>query len=117
MAGGRGGEHLGHDPHRTHLADDLTDAYRALTRRPRAHPRRVDPVLMTTALTDELSRTTPTKACCRRAETITLGQMMDPPMTIDAVAGRIRRLLALADNTARRTGIPDHNRAVTAGVR
>ncbi len=87
MAGGRGGEHLGHDPHRTHLADDLTDAYRALTRRPRAHPRRVDPALMTTALTDELSRTTPTKACCRRAETITLGQMMDPPMTKDAVAG------------------------------
>jgi len=29
-------------------------------------------VLMTTALTDELSRTTPTTACCRRAETITL---------------------------------------------
>ncbi len=36
-----------------------------------------------------------------------LGQMMDPPMTKDAVAGRIRRLLALADTTARRTGIPD----------
>ncbi len=39
---------------------------------PRAHPRRVDPVLMTAALTDELSRTTPTNACCRRAETIIL---------------------------------------------
>ena len=36
-----------------------------------------------------------------------LGQMMNPPMTKDAVAGRIRRLLALADTTARRTGIPD----------
>jgi len=36
-----------------------------------------------------------------------LGQLMNPPMTKDAVAGRIRRLLALADNTARRTGIPD----------
>jgi len=36
-----------------------------------------------------------------------LGQMLNPPMTKDAVAGRIRRLLALADNTARRTGIPD----------
>jgi len=36
-----------------------------------------------------------------------LGQMMDPPMTKDAVAGRIRRLLAVADNAARRTGIPD----------
>jgi len=36
-----------------------------------------------------------------------LGQMLNPPMTKDAVAGRIRRLLALADNTARRSGIPD----------
>ena len=41
-----------------------------------------------------------------------LGQMMDPPMTKDAVAGRIRRLLALADNTARRTGIPDTTTAL-----
>ena len=29
-------------------------------------------MLMTAALTDELSRTTPSTACCRRAETITL---------------------------------------------
>ncbi len=36
-----------------------------------------------------------------------LGQMLNPPMTKDAVAGRIRRLLALADATARRSGIPD----------
>jgi len=36
-----------------------------------------------------------------------LGQMLNPPMTKDAVAGRIRRLLAVADNAARRTGIPD----------
>ncbi len=36
-----------------------------------------------------------------------LGQLMNPPMTKDAVAGRIRRLLAFADTTARRTGIPD----------
>ena len=42
-----------------------------------------------------------------------LGQMMNPPMTKDAVAGRIRRLLALADNTARRTGIPDTTTALT----
>jgi len=42
-----------------------------------------------------------------------LGRMMDPPMTKDAVAGRIRRLLALADATARRTGIPDTNTALT----
>ncbi len=42
-----------------------------------------------------------------------LGQMMDPPMTKDAVAGRIRRLLALADTTAHRTGIPDTTAART----
>ncbi len=41
-----------------------------------------------------------------------LGQMLNPPMTKDAVAGRIRRLLALADNTARRTGIPDTTTAL-----
>ncbi len=42
-----------------------------------------------------------------------LGQLMDPPMTKDAVAGRIRRLLALADTTAHRTGIPDTTTALT----
>jgi len=45
-----------------------------------------------------------------------LGQLMDPPMTKDAVAGRIRRLLALADNTAHRTGIPDTTAALTPGM-
>ncbi len=42
-----------------------------------------------------------------------LGQLMNPPMTKDAVAGRIRRLLALADTTAHRTGIPDTTTALT----
>ncbi len=42
-----------------------------------------------------------------------LGRMIDPPLTKDAVAGRIRRLLALADATARRTGIPDTATALT----
>jgi DNA-binding protein WhiA len=35
-----------------------------------------------------------------------LGQLADPPMTKDAVAGRIRRLLALADKRAMDLGIP-----------
>jgi len=35
-----------------------------------------------------------------------LGQLADPPMTKDAVAGRIRRLLALADKKAEDLGIP-----------
>jgi DNA-binding transcriptional regulator WhiA len=42
-----------------------------------------------------------------------LGQLMNPPMTKDAVAGRIRRLLALADTTARRSGMPDTTTALT----
>ncbi len=36
-----------------------------------------------------------------------LGQLADPPMTKDAIAGRLRRLLTLADDTAHHTGIPD----------
>lgn len=36
-----------------------------------------------------------------------LGSLADPPMTKDAIAGRIRRLLALADKRAQDLGIPD----------
>ncbi len=36
-----------------------------------------------------------------------LGQLHDPPLTKDAVAGRIRRLLATADKKAVELGIPD----------
>lgn len=35
-----------------------------------------------------------------------LGQHADPPMTKDAIAGRIRRLLAMADKRASDLGIP-----------
>jgi DNA-binding protein WhiA len=42
-----------------------------------------------------------------------LGQLADPPMTKDAVAGRIRRLLSLADRAAHETGIPDTHSALT----
>lgn len=41
-----------------------------------------------------------------------LGRRADPPMTKDAVAGRIRRLLALADKTAEDRGIPDTEASV-----
>ena len=37
-----------------------------------------------------------------------LGQLADPPMTKDAVAGRIRRLLAMADKRAERPRHPRH---------
>ena len=36
-----------------------------------------------------------------------LGQLAEPPMTKDAIAGRIRRLLATADKKAAELGIPD----------
>ncbi|GAA1819236.1 DNA-binding protein WhiA [Nesterenkonia flava] len=42
-----------------------------------------------------------------------LGRLADPPMTKDAIAGRIRRLLAMADKRAEELGIPDTNVNVT----
>ncbi|CAN5352521.1 DNA-binding protein WhiA [soil metagenome] len=45
-----------------------------------------------------------------------LGALADPPMTKDAVAGRIRRLLALADKRAADLGIPDTESSVTADM-
>jgi DNA-binding protein WhiA len=45
-----------------------------------------------------------------------LGQLADPPMTKDAVAGRIRRLLHMADKRAADLGIPDTDSAVTADM-
>lgn len=42
-----------------------------------------------------------------------LGALADPPMTKDAVAGRIRRLLALADKRAAELGLPDTESTVT----
>ncbi len=43
----------------------------------------------------------------RQASLEELGQLADPPLTKDAVAGRIRRLLATADKRASELGIPD----------
>lgn len=45
-----------------------------------------------------------------------LGTLSDPPMTKDAVAGRIRRLLAMADKRAADLGIPGTESAVTADM-
>jgi DNA-binding protein WhiA len=43
-----------------------------------------------------------------------LGQLADPPMTKDAVAGRIRRLLAMADKRAAELGVPSTEAVLTA---
>jgi DNA-binding protein WhiA len=45
-----------------------------------------------------------------------LGHHADPPLTKDAVAGRIRRLLAMADKRAQAEGIPGTEAAVPAGL-
>src|SRR5437660_7607305 len=50
----------------------------------------------------------------RQASLEELGQLSDPPMTKDAVGGRIRRLLAMADKRAKDLGVPDTESAVTA---
>ncbi|WP_043535082.1 helix-turn-helix domain-containing protein, partial [Actinomyces polynesiensis] len=42
-----------------------------------------------------------------------LGRRTDPPLTKDAVAGRIRRLLAMADKKAHEEGIPDTESVLT----
>ena len=42
-----------------------------------------------------------------------LGQYAEPPLTKDAVAGRIRRLLALADKVAEERGIPTTEAVIT----
>ena len=43
----------------------------------------------------------------RQASLEELGQLHDPPLTKDAIAGRIRRLLAMADKIADDQGIPN----------
>ena len=45
-----------------------------------------------------------------------LGHHADPPLTKDAVAGRIRRLLAMADKKATQDGIPGTDSAVPDGL-
>ena len=49
----------------------------------------------------------------RQASLEELGRLAEPQMTKDAVAGRIRRLLSMADRKAKHDGIPDTESAVT----
>jgi len=70
-------------------------------------------VILGDQVPDNLTAAAALRITHREVSLEALGRMMDPPMTKDAVAGRIRRLLALADHTARHTGIPDTNTALT----
>ncbi|HEY9525015.1 MAG TPA: DNA-binding protein WhiA, partial [Thermopolyspora sp.] len=45
-----------------------------------------------------------------------LGQIADPPLTKDAIAGRIRRLLAMADKRAVELGIASTEASLTADM-
>jgi len=46
-----------------------------------------------------------------------LGRLADPPLSKDAVAGRMNRLVAIADRAARELGIPDTASAIAPGRR
>jgi len=52
----------------------------------------------------------------RQASLEELGQLADPPLTKDAIAGRIRRLLALADRRAAELGVPTTEAGLTADM-
>lgn len=65
---------------------------------------------------DHLAAAGQLRVAHRQASLEELGQLADPPMTKDAVAGRIRRLLSMADRRAKETGIPDTESVVTADL-
>jgi len=70
-------------------------------------------VILGDQVPDNLTAVAALRITHREVSLEALGRMMNPPMTKDAVAGRIRRLLALADRHARHTGIPDTTTALT----
>ena len=62
---------------------------------------------------DHLSQAGRLRVEHKQASLEELGALADPPMTKDAIAGRIRRLLAMADKRARDLGIDDTEAALT----
>lgn len=62
---------------------------------------------------DHLSQAGRLRIDHRQASLEELGALADPPMTKDAIAGRIRRLLAMADKHASDLGIPDTEAELT----
>ena len=62
---------------------------------------------------EHLSTTGKLRAEHTQASLQELGQLADPPMTKDTVAGQIRRLLQTADNKAASLGIPNTESAIT----
>lgn len=62
---------------------------------------------------DHLAEAGKLRVAHKQASLEELGALADPPMTKDAVAGRIRRLLALADKRALELGMPTTEASVT----
>lgn len=65
---------------------------------------------------DHLKQAGELRLAHRDASLDELGHHADPPLTKDAVAGRIRRLLAMADKKAAAEGLPNTESAVPAGL-
>ena len=56
---------------------------------------------------DHLRRAGELRMANKQASLEELGRLHEPPLTKDAIAGRIRRLLGMADKRAAELGIPD----------
>jgi cell division protein WhiA len=67
-------------------------------------------------LPDHLREAGQLRLAHKQASLEELGQLADPPLTKDAVAGRIRRLLATADKRAAELGVPDTEAGLTADM-
>ncbi|MGW9113705.1 DNA-binding protein WhiA [Microbacterium sp. NPDC055683] len=65
---------------------------------------------------DHLKQAGDLRLAHRDASLDELGHHADPPLTKDAVAGRIRRLLAMADKRAEQDGVPGTAAAVPVGA-
>ena len=65
-------------------------------------------------LPDHLRRAGTLRLEHKQASLEELGQLADPPMTKDAIAGRIRRLLAMADRRAEELGVEGTDANLTA---
>ncbi|MBI9114902.1 DNA-binding protein WhiA [Sanguibacter suaedae] len=67
-------------------------------------------------LPDHLRQAGELRLAHKEASLEELGQYADPPLTKDAVAGRIRRLLATADKRAQELGVPDTEAGLSADL-
>ena len=71
-------------------------------------------VLLSEDVPDHLRQAGQLRLQHKQASLEELGQFSDPVLTKDAIAGRIRRLLAMADKRAEDTGIPTTEASLTA---